>query len=222
MVNRPELNTFLTAEWHSQQITALAWCLPTHSTGSWYSWDFQQPISIISITGIARDAGRLSANHVASFVHSDWVRSSSTQMWRAHWSLITPVSKRVQLRPVCQGLWNRVLRPSACEDDYGGERYLFTHPSLETKGRTGWYVGELWLFLAGRLFSTNWWKNCLFNKTVKKKVCSQNWQKSGVIRWGCLFLCLRRKKFISDYERKKEFAQGKKTIDPSHLSSGRL
>ena len=40
-----------------------------------------------------------------------WVRSSSTQIWRAHSWLMTPVSKGVQLRLDCQGLWNRVLRP---------------------------------------------------------------------------------------------------------------
>ena len=35
------------------------------------------------ILGIARDAGRLSANQVASFVSSEWMGSTSTQTRRA-------------------------------------------------------------------------------------------------------------------------------------------
>ena len=64
-------------EWHSQPISALAYCVPTHSTGYWYSWGFEK---LTRILGIGRDAGRLSANRVASLVRSDWVRSSSTHM----------------------------------------------------------------------------------------------------------------------------------------------
>ena len=40
--------------------------------------------TLTHILGIVRDAGRLSANPVASFVSSDWMGSSSAQIRRVH------------------------------------------------------------------------------------------------------------------------------------------
>ena len=44
-----------------------------------YSWGFEKQTPIL---GIARDAGRLSANHVGSFVNSEWVGISAMQTRR--------------------------------------------------------------------------------------------------------------------------------------------
>ena len=66
LANRPGPNTFhVVVECHSRPITALPYCLPTHSTACWYSWGFQK---LTRISEIARDSGRLSANHVASYI----------------------------------------------------------------------------------------------------------------------------------------------------------
>ena len=65
-------------------------------------------------------------------------------------------------------------------------------------------------------------KNCLLSKTAQKKICSQSWQKNGVT-WGgkrlLVHLPERKKRLVSGWERKKNFAQEKKNI-PGHASSG--
>ena len=64
LANRAGPNTFhVVVECHYQPITARPYCLPTQSAACWYSWGFE----------IARHAGRLSANHAASYIVCCWV-----------------------------------------------------------------------------------------------------------------------------------------------------
>ena len=76
MINLPELNTFyVVAEWSTLRQSQI---LPRTYPRIRQGFDTHEVLKCI--LGIERDAGRLSANHVASFVGSDWVRSSSTQI----------------------------------------------------------------------------------------------------------------------------------------------
>ena len=60
LANNPELNTVrAVAEWHSQPITALAYCLQTRSTGCRYLWGLKKLTHILGFVKGWWEAGML-------------------------------------------------------------------------------------------------------------------------------------------------------------------